>query len=151
MIHNRLPFLEVLSYEADFPITDALFTVSEPVIVSGVETRVTITPKQTDFFGEKTINYRRFDLSELPRIKMRRLNAKTHSDLAYGLRLYPLFKYRLFDRRFPDQIAIRYLKLQPLDIQDEVLPNLHVTGQNFELHASPSSDCFVGSLKLSLI
>lgn len=151
MVHNRLPFLEVLSYSSDFPITDALFEVSTPTAVSGVETKVTIHPKQSNFFGDKVINYRRFDLTELPKIKVKRLNAKTHSDIARNLQHYPLFKYRVFDRRFPDQIAIRYLHLQPADVQDQMLASIHISGTEIELHADPASDCFVGSLKVILI
>lgn len=151
MIHNRLPFLEVLSFEADFPISDRLFTVSDPVSIDGVDTKVVITPKESSFFGPRVIQYRRFDLSEIPRIQLKRLDAKTHTDLARNLRLYPLFKYRLFDRRYPSQISIRYLRIQPADIQDEVLPNITVTGQTFELTASALSDCFIGKLKISLV
>lgn len=151
MYHNRLPFFEVLSFSADFPISERLFSVSEPSAIDGVETKVTITPKDTSFFGPKVIQYRRFDLTDIPRISLKRNGAKTYSDLARNLALYPLFKYRLFDRRYPNQIAIRYLRIQPLDVQDELLPNITVAGQNFDLSAASTSDCFVGKLRLALI
>jgi hypothetical protein len=151
MNYNRLPFFEVLGFQADFKVSDYLFNVSLPAEIEGVETKVTLTPKQSQFFGTRVVRYRRFDLSEIPRITVQRLHAKTHCQLARNLQLYPLFKYRLFDTRYPDQIAIRYLHLQPFDIQDELLPNINTEGQHFELSANTTSDFFIGQLKIALV
>jgi hypothetical protein len=151
MVHNRLPFLEVLSFQADFAVSDHLFEVSAPIAIDGAETKVVLKPRQNSFFGNRVIHYNRFDLSEIPRVKVKRLNAKTHSDLARNLQFYPLFKYRVFDARYKDQIAGRYLHLQPQDVQDEILPNITIAGYELTLVAHPNSDCFVGGLKISLI
>lgn len=150
MVHNRLPFLEMLSFMASFQLADHLFEVSAPTAIEGVETKVAIVPKRPELFGSRVIHYRRFDLSEIPMIAVARRNAKTHSDIARFLSSYPLFKYRVFDRRFPSQIAIRYLMLQPADVSDEMLPSVHLSGTTIQLVASPDSDCFIGSLKVSL-
>lgn len=141
----------MLSSLSNVSVNDTLFSVSDPVDVDGIKTAVYLAPRAgSNLYGARTIEYTRFNLSDLAPVVLQSRNEQYSHELVKRLQRYNLFKYRIADPLQPDLTKTRFLTLAERDIVSAVLPRVFSQPVTISLQASDVSDFFVGSLAITL-
>ncbi len=147
----RDKFYEMISSLSNTVINDDLFVVSEPVDIDGIKTAVYLAPRAiSNFYGARTIEYTRFNLSDLTPVVLQSRGEEYVHELIARLSRYNIFKYRITDPRQANVTKTRFLTLAERDIQTAVVPKVFSQPVTVVLQAAKNSDFFVGSLTITL-
>lgn len=141
----------MLSSLSNVAVNDTLFEVSDPVDIDGIKTAVYLAPRGiSNLYGARTIEYTRFNLSDLAPVVLQSRNEQYAHELVLRLKRYNIFKYRIFDPVQPDVTKTRFLTLTERDINSAVIPRVFSQPVTVALQASDVSDFFVGALSVTL-
>ncbi len=147
----RDKFYEMISSLSNTVVNDDLFVVSEPVGIDGIKTAVYLAPRAiSNFYGARTIEYTRFDLSDFSPVVLRSNNEQYVHELVARLSKFNIFKYRITDPKQAGVTKTRFLTLSERDIVTAVVPRVFSQPINLVLQAEAVSDFFVGSLTITL-
>lgn len=147
----RDKFYEMISSLSNTVVNDDLFVISEPVAIDEIKTAVYLAPRAiSNFYGARTVEYTRFNLSDLAPVSLQTQDEEYVHELIARLQRYNLFKYRINAPDNPSVTKTRFLTLAERDIVTAVVPRVFSQPVNVVLQAAPNSDFFVGSLIITL-